>query len=88
MIETTDAQQGEQVKVTMIELEAGQGYNEGPELRLVLEANHATTVVKAIETLGLAEQETYRRYSGRVSDFEPLPRTADFWFRAEYTFPA
>lgn len=76
------------VRVTMIEIEAGEGYNEGPELRVLIQANRVTTLPKAIEAFSPAQTEIFSRYRRNSSDYRPLLGHHDgYRFNDEWTFP-
>jgi hypothetical protein len=73
----------------MIEIEAGHGYNDGAELRLILQADDITTVPQAIEAFTSEQSRIFSAYGDSPSDFRPLMGRHDgYRYSAEYTFPA
>lgn len=72
----------------MIEIPAGDGYNEGPELRMLLQANEITTVPRAIESFSPEQADLFSRYQRQPSDFRPILGHHDgYRFNCEWTFP-
>lgn len=76
------------VKVTMTEIEAGQGYNDGPELRLLIQADEITTLPQALATLTDTQATTFAGYQRQPSDYRPIMGPVEgFRFADEWTFP-
>lgn len=72
----------------MIEVEAGEGYNDGPELRLLVQSHEITTVPQAIEQFSPEQVEIFSRYQRKPSDYQPLMGWHDgYRFNDEWTFP-
>lgn len=76
------------VRVTMTEIAAGEGYNEGPELRLLVQSNKILSVPNVVASLLAEQAETFSRYQPQPSDFRPILGHHDgFRFSCEWTFP-
>lgn len=72
----------------MIEIEAGEGHNDGPELRLLVQANRITTLPQAIASFSASQAETFARYQREPSDYQPLLGHHDgYRFNDEWSFP-
>ena len=71
----------------MIELEAGEGHNDGPELRLRVQANEIVDLRRALALLSPAQRDIFAQYRPKPTDFEPFLRKQDnFRFTDEWTF--
>lgn len=76
------------MRVTLTELAAGEGWNEGPELRLLVQADALTTVPRAIEKLTPQERALVEQYRREPSDYKPLLRgTSEFRYNEIWAFP-
>lgn len=78
----------------MTELEAGEGHNDGPELRLLVQSarvddptDRLTDLPTALASLSPAQQAIFAKYRRGFTDFEPLGRRDGYRFNDEWTFP-
>lgn len=88
MMDTRHGNGEHEVKVTMIEIAAGEGYNQGPELRVLVQSDEIVTVPMLVAGLPPAQREIFDRYQPKQSDFRPfLGKFGGFRFTEERTFP-
>lgn len=72
----------------MIEIAAGEGYNDGAELRLLIQSQDIATVPQALESLSPEQAQIFAGYRREPSDYRPLFGHHDgFRFNDEWTFP-
>lgn len=71
----------------MTEIESG-GWNEGPELRLLVQSNQIMDLPRVIAGFTDTQREIFAQYRRQPSDFEPFfGRRDGYRFNDEWTFP-
>lgn len=73
------------MKITLTELAAGEGWNEGPEVRVYVQTDELMDLPRIVAALSPDQRTIFDKY-GTQTDYEPILIRDGYRFTEERTF--